>query len=56
MSEDGEDSLREQNFATADEDEAEERSATHRSLGVVEEAKDARVVKLVRVILDEEVA
>lgn len=56
MREDGDDRLDEEEFAAADQDETEEGCAAHRAFRVVEEAEDAGVVELRRVVLDEEVA
>ena len=56
MSDDGDDGLGEDELRAGEEHEAEEGRAAHGPLGVVEEAEDARVVELVRVLADEEVA
>lgn len=56
MRQNSENSLGEQKFATANEDQPKVGSTSHGSFGVVEEAEDTGVVEFVRVVLDEEVA
>lgn len=56
MGEDGDDGLGEDELGAREEHDAEEGRAAHGPLGVVEEAEDARVVQLVRVLADEKVA